>query len=117
MFNLNELPKEGDVYELIDTEHITSVKIIKGKFKDVVYHYGTVKVLPDEKKPTVQFDYTVTSFGKFEPDILTGNKTFVKLMGDILINIFETEMNGFDWTEKDKDESSGIIDTEESDLQ
>ena len=38
-------------------------------------------------------------------------------MGDILINIFETEMNGFDWTKKEEDESSGIIDTEEPDLQ
>jgi hypothetical protein len=117
MFNLNKLPKEGTHYEFIETPEVTSVKLIKGKYKDIVYNYGTVKVVPDESKPTVQFDYTVTNFGKHEPDLLTADKKFTKMMGDILINIFETEMNGFDWTKKEEDESSGIIDTEEPDLQ
>ena len=111
-----EYPKEGEVYEFADldgVEKLTAIKIIKGKFEGVVYHYGKVGVV-DEDPPRIQFEYFLDEPGNFSFDDLQSNKKFDTLMGDILISIFD---NNIIKKEKDIDESSGIIDIKESDLQ
>ena len=43
-----EWPKEAIDYEFVDndgTKKVTSIRILKGKFEGVVYHYGKVEVV------------------------------------------------------------------------
>jgi hypothetical protein len=109
-------PKEGIDYEFLDfdgTERVSAVKIVNGKFKDVIYHYGKVEVV-EEEPPRIKFEYFIDSEGKFDIKDLQSNKKFDTLMGDILVSIFD---NNVLKKEKELDESFGIIDTEKPNLQ
>ena len=79
--------KEGKDY--------SCVKIVEGKFKDVIYHYGRVafapesEQLPDGKLP-MKFDYTVDKNPKNL--ILLDNKEFIDYIGDILLELLEEKL-------------------------
>ena len=111
-----EWPKETIDYEFIDNDgsmKVTSIKILKGKFEGVIYHYGKVEVI-DEEPPRVKFDYFIDSPGKFEFKDLQSNKKFHTMMGDILVSIFDTNILK---KEKELDDTTGTDDTEEFNLQ
>lgn len=111
------LPKEGVDYEFLDMdglERISAIRILNGKFKGVVYHYGTVEVI-EEEKARIKFDYFIDHEGSFKLEDLHNNKKFDTLMGDILVSIFDNNV-----LKKEKeidDESFRVIDTEKPDLQ
>jgi hypothetical protein len=110
-------PIEGVDYTLFDSdgvEKITSVQILKGKFKDVVFHYGKVGIAPDNDIPRLQFDYVIENSGKYEVKALHDNEKFVTIMGDILVSIFD---KNFLKKEKNLDEPFGTNNSEEFDLQ
>tara|TARA_Y100001938_G_C7772567_1_gene273965 strand:- start:175 stop:510 length:336 start_codon:yes stop_codon:yes gene_type:complete len=79
--------KEGDKY--------SCVKLLEGKYKGVIYHYGRVafapesEELPDGRLP-MKFDYTI----KVNPtDIaLYDNKDFINYIGDILLELLEEQL-------------------------
>ena len=109
-------PKEGVDYELVDVDlplKVTSVKILKGTFKGIVYHYGKVEI-EEGTQPKLKFDYYIDENGKFELSELHKNKKFDTLMGDILVSIFDKNILN---KEIGEDESPRIFDTEESNLQ
>lgn len=109
-------PKEGIDYELLDLdipEKVTSIKILKGKFKDIIYHYGKIGV-EEGKQPKLIFDYYIDESGEFELSELHKNKKFDTLMGDILVSIFDDNILK---KEIDDDESPRIFNTEKSNLQ
>ena len=80
--------KEGKDYSCI--------KIVEGKFKDVIYHYGRVafapesEQLPDGKLP-MKFDYTVDKNPKNL--ILLDNKEFIDYIGDMLIKFLDENIS------------------------
>jgi len=79
--------KEGD-------EH-SCVKLLEGKYKDVIFHYGRVAFAPpEEEKPDgtlpMKFDYTID---RNPNDIeLLDNKDFIDYIGDILLEILEEQI-------------------------
>ena len=78
MLREKEWPKEFIDYEFVDNdgaEKVTSIRILKGKFEGVVYHYGKVEVV-DEEPPRIKFDYYVNNPGKFDVKDLKSNKKF-----------------------------------------
>jgi hypothetical protein len=120
------LPKEGVDYEFLDMdglEKISAIRILNGKFKGVIYHYGKVKVIEEEearlasdgtKKARIKFDYFIDHEGSFKLKDLHNNKKFDKLMGDILVSIFDNNI-----LKKEKeidDEPFRVINTEKLDL-
>lgn len=110
-----EWPKESIDYEFIDNdgaEKVTSIRILKGKFEGVVYHYGKVEVV-DEEPPRIKFDYYVDDPGKFDIKDLKSNKKFDTMMGDILVSIFDNNI----LKKKELDDEAGTDDTEEFNLQ
>ena len=112
---------KGVDFDLIDTRNSddaiirTSVKILSGKYKDIVYHYGKVGITENSDAPIVNYQYVITKEGKFDVKKLHTDKKFIKLMGDILVEIFDKhlDLNSM----KENDDPTGINDTEESHLQ
>ena len=80
--------KEGEDY--------SCVKIVEGKYKDVIYHYGRVAFAPDsEKLPDgklpMKFDYTID---KNPNDLeLLDNSEFIDYIGDILLELLEEKLS------------------------
>ena len=71
----------------------SSVKIVEGKYKDVIYHYGKVGFAKDEQpdgKLPMKFDYTID---KNPNDLdLLDNQEFINYIGDILIELLEEKL-------------------------
>ena len=79
--------REGDDF--------TCIKLLEGKFKNVIYHYGNVAFAPEsEKKPDgtlpFRFDYTVVRNPE-NADTLD-NQEFIDYIGDILLEILEEQI-------------------------
>ena len=71
----------------------SSIKLIEGKFKDVIYHYGKVSFAAEENadgKLPMKFDYTVD---KNPNDIdLLDNQEFIDYIGDILLELLDKKV-------------------------
>jgi hypothetical protein len=101
--------KEGVDYQLVDIEDsdLTAVKIISGKFSEVMYHYNGAKIVEEGVMARLQFGYNIINPGKFSTEQLTTNQQFSTLMGDILTQlILKEEVYG----------QTRAFDTEEFDL-
>lgn len=88
--------KENKDYVFIDVnrktddgeeDKITGIQIIKGKYKDVVYHYNKARVSEQGAMAVLQFSYTTLHPGEHDIDELQNDQDFVTLMGDILTEI------------------------------
>ena len=81
-------------YAQREGEEFSCIKLTEGKYKDVVYHYGKVGFAKDENKDgtlPMKFDFII----KVNPtdEILdVNNNEFVEYIGDILIEILETQL-------------------------
>lgn len=76
---------ETDVrYRNLDV--VATIKILKGEFKDVEFHFGSINI-PDEENSdgtfTLSFDYDIIS----EHTHFKGNETFESTLGEIMNNI------------------------------
>lgn len=99
----NLLPKY-DFVQLPD-EEVTSVKILEGKYKDIIYSYGSVS-LNEVGQTTLTFSFEVKQSGQHAADSLNVDEEFHKMIGDILTDIIikEVQLN----------ESIRNLDTEKS---
>jgi hypothetical protein len=116
MFKEKKWPKREIDYTFTEVdgfEKVTCVKILKGKYEGVVYHYGKVMVDEETEQPTLKFDYYVQHSGSFELEKLHKDKKFSTLMGDILVSIFDENII----MKENENESFGNDNTEEFDLQ
>ena len=74
-----------------DTDY-SSVKLVDGKFKGVIYHYGKVGFAEQEDengKLPMKFDYVVD----LNPTdyVLYDNQEFIDYIGDILIELLDEQ--------------------------
>jgi|TARA_B100000959_G_scaffold46846_1_gene47727 hypothetical protein len=71
-------------------EDFSCIKILEGKFKDVIFHYGKVGFAKDENPDgtlPMKFDYTVRQNpGELDLD---NNKEFINYIGDLLIELLD----------------------------
>jgi hypothetical protein len=86
----NKIPKYTFVEK--DDSEVYSLKILDGKYKDVVYTYGVVSIkeAEDQSNATVKFDFRIEESIKHED--LDADKKFKNLIGDILVNIIENQI-------------------------
>ncbi len=109
-------PQEGDTYEFYDPEDIenlTCVRILKGEYKGLLYHYGKVEVVEIEDPPKIKFDYSIVDEAGFDLEKLHSDTNFITLLGDILVSIFDKNIID---DKKELDESPRINNIEESGL-
>jgi len=64
-----------------------------GKYQGVVYRYGEVKIVEDEKREnaTLQFEWDVLDSNGLPKENM--GEDFFQLIGDILVDIMEKQMN------------------------
>ena len=64
-----------------------------GKYQGVVYRYGEVKIIEDENKEnaTLQFEWDVLDSNGLPKEMM--GEDFFQLIGDILVDIMEKQMN------------------------
>lgn len=94
--------KEGRDYIFIDleresydgeTDTITGIQIIKGKYKDVVYHYNKARVVEEGALAVLQFGFTILHPGEHDIDVLQNDAELVTIMGDLLTEIMLAKAN------------------------
>ena len=82
------------VYVQRDGDDFSSIKIVEGKYKDVIYHYGKVQFAQQETSEgqvPLQFQWTLLK----KPDKLDldlDKEGFIKYIGDILVELMDEKI-------------------------
>ena len=84
---------DGLYTEVVHENGERAIKILKGKYKNVIFQYGKVELVPREKSeiPTINFDRAVRACPEKLLDTISTDEDFNKLMGDILIELLANE--------------------------
>lgn len=90
----SKMLKESIDFVFVDSDdkNVTGIHIIKGKFKDVLYHYNKVRIIEEDEIARLQFGFTIIDSGSHDPDELTNDEEFSTIMGDILRNILNAKI-------------------------
>ena len=76
-----------------EEDKITGIQIIRGKYKDVVYHYNKARVVEEGALAVLQFGFSILHSGKHDADVLQTDQEFVTIMGDLLTEIMLAKAN------------------------
>jgi len=83
-------------YQLVESPNIEfyGVKLLTGKWKNVVYIYGkvSIKESPELDLATLAFTYDIQESGQFEESELIGDIDFRNYIGGVLQNIMEESL-------------------------
>jgi len=85
---------DGGLYtEVIHDSGEKAIKILKGNYKDIIYQYGKVELIPkeDSEIPTINFDRAVRSCPEELINTISEDEDFNLLMGDILIELIANQ--------------------------
>lgn len=98
-----------NVFQVVENPHEkdAGIEIVSGEFEGLVYQYGNVEFV--EGKPHLNFQRTIRRLPNDENltmDELLNNDTLEKLMGDILVELLEEQV------ERDKNEQRSIEGTD-----
>lgn len=82
-------PKEGVDYDFyhIEESDLTGIKLLKNSYREVTYYYGTVSMKEQGALATLSFEYRILNPGNYTIESLQNDEKFVKLLGDILMEI------------------------------
>ncbi len=80
--------KENRDYEVYPGENFTGVRILRGKYKGVIYQYDSVSIKETHWEiPVLSFHYTIHESGKFDKQELQDNNEFHTMIGDIVVDL------------------------------
>jgi hypothetical protein len=84
---------EGLYTEVVHQNGERAIKVLKGEFRDVIFQYGSVELIPksEEITPTVDFERAVRSCPEELRDTISEDENFNKLMGNILIELLANQ--------------------------
>jgi hypothetical protein len=84
---------EGIYTEVVHQNGERAIKILSGKYKDVIYQYGQVNLIPREEieTPTIDFERAVRSCPEDMKETISEDESFNKLMGEILIELLANQ--------------------------
>ena len=72
--------------------NIIGVGFLRGKYEGVLYQYEQARIVEEEDTARLQFSYTIHEFGNHEPEELTNDSSFHKIMGDLLTKILTAQI-------------------------
>ena len=72
-----------------------SIKLNKGKWKDVIFTYGAVSIKEDKKNDTatLSFNWNLSDPADHEPEDLKKNEDFNNYLGSLLQYIIDDSLN------------------------
>ena len=84
---------QGLYTEVVHQNGERAIKILTGQYKDVIYQYGKINLIPREVsvEPTVDFERAVRSCPAELKDKISEDETFNQLMGNILIELLANQ--------------------------
>lgn len=103
--------EEGKDFRFLDFKDsdITGIELLIPEFKNVVYHYGSAKIIEEGDHARVVFGYTLVHPGElWDIDELNDNESFHTILGEVLNYILMTKA--------ELDANSGNDDSQESNL-
>ena len=84
-------------YQLVESNDVEfyGIKLLTGKWKDVVYIYGQVKIKesPELDIATLGFTYNIQEAGAFEEEDLINDIHFRNYIGGVLQNVIEESLD------------------------
>jgi hypothetical protein len=85
--------EEGIHYSFVEMENVdvSAVRLLQGKYKDVVYCYGGASVNEEGEIARLQFDYIIVDPGIYLLEDLTNDQEFHTMIGDILVEMITVE--------------------------
>jgi len=96
-------------YKFVESNEVEfyGIKLLTGKWKDVLYIYGKVKITeqPELDLATLGFTYNIQESGEWEPDDLINDPEFKDYLGAVLQHILE---NSLEESEKNEEGIIGI---------
>jgi hypothetical protein len=84
---------DGFYTEVVHESGEKAIRILKGVYKDIIFQYGTVELVPreDEDFPTINFERAVRSCPEELIETISEDKIFNQLMTNILIELIANE--------------------------
>ncbi len=84
---------EGLYTEVVHQNGERAIKILAGKYKDIIYQYGKINFIPREESetPTIDFERAVRSCPDDLVDTISEDEEFNQIMGDILIELLANQ--------------------------
>ena len=84
-------------YSFVESNNVEfyGIKLLTGKWKDVLYIYGKVKITeqPELDLATLGFTYNIQDSGEFEADDLINDPEFKDYIGAVLEHIMKNTLN------------------------
>ncbi len=79
--------------EVVHQNGERAIKILDGTYKDVIYQYGDVELVPKEESdiPTINFERAVRSCPEKLKDTISDDEDFKQLMGNILVELLANQ--------------------------
>jgi len=93
-----------------DDATITHIKLLSGRYKDVVFKYGKVKITEEVDGPHLHFAYDVLESPDIKSKKLMTDADFKQFAGDMLVELMTTNLD------EDIIDETRTDDTEEPDL-
>ena len=84
---------EGLYTEVVHQNGEKAIKILKGEYVDVIYQYGSIKLIPrkDSEIPTIDFERAVRSCPEALKDTISDDDEFKQVMGNILVELLANQ--------------------------
>ncbi len=84
---------DGLYTEVVHQNGERAIKILKGEYKNVIYQYGKVELVPKDKsdEPTINFERAVRSCPEEMKDTISEDENFKQLMGSILVELLANQ--------------------------
>lgn len=84
---------DGLYTEVVHQNGERAIKILKGKYKDIIYQYGKVNLIPKDKseEPMIDFERAVRACPDNLKDTISEDIDFNELMGNILVELLANQ--------------------------
>jgi len=83
-------------YSFVESDNVEfyGIKLLTGKWKNVLYVYGKVSVResPELDQATISFTYNIQEASNFEEDDLINDPEFKNYIGEVLQHIMEDNL-------------------------
>jgi hypothetical protein len=99
--------EENIDYVFVDIQDadVNAIRLLRGKYKDVVYCYGAASVNEECGLARLKFDYIIVDPGTYVLDDLTNDEEFHTMIGDMLVEMITVQGQNEQTRNNDSEES------------